>query len=289
MSEPSDPNSAGTLFEAHPRSFEQNRYVYPVLSRRAGGISIGVNLSPDKACNFNCVYCQVDRSRPGRKGPLELGRLVRELDAMFELVTSGRIYQQTKFRHTPQPLRRLNDVALSGDGEPTVCRQFSQVVSACVDACRRRPEDVKLLLLTNAGTLHGDRVRRALSELSAAGGRIWTKLDAGTESYYRQVARSEVPWQQILDNLREAAQAQPIVIQSLWMRIQGRPPPPHEQDAFCRRLGEILDAGGRIELVQIHTIARPPAEDFVTRLSGTELQSIAEKVRSLTGLPAETF
>ena len=50
-----------TLHSDHARLFEHNRFVYPVLSRRSGGISIGVNLNPDKICNFDCIYCQVDR------------------------------------------------------------------------------------------------------------------------------------------------------------------------------------------------------------------------------------
>ena len=59
--------AAASLFQDHPRSFEANRYVYPVLSRRAGGISIGVNLNVDKVCNFHCVYCQVSRGGARRK------------------------------------------------------------------------------------------------------------------------------------------------------------------------------------------------------------------------------
>ena len=46
----------------HPRRFEDFKFVYPVLSRRAHGISIGINTNPDKVCNFDCIYCQVDRT-----------------------------------------------------------------------------------------------------------------------------------------------------------------------------------------------------------------------------------
>ncbi len=53
-----------TLFTQHSRSWQSNRYVYPVISRRSKGLSIGVNLNPDKVCNFDCVYCCVDRTHP---------------------------------------------------------------------------------------------------------------------------------------------------------------------------------------------------------------------------------
>src|SRR5947208_956480 len=52
------------LFMQHSRSWRENRYVYPVISRRSKGLSIGVNLNPDKVCNFDCVYCCVDRTTP---------------------------------------------------------------------------------------------------------------------------------------------------------------------------------------------------------------------------------
>ena len=282
--------SACTLFEAHGRSFQGNRYVYPVLSRRAGGISIGVNLNRDKSCNFNCVYCQVDRSEPGQQESIDTRRLADELDGMIELVGSGRIYRESKFRRTPQPLRRLSDVALSGDGEPTAHPDFERVVGTCAEVRRRRPlDDVKLVLITNASMFHHEPVRRALEVLDANNGEIWAKLDAGSEAYFRKVARTTVPFRQILDNLREAALVRPIVIQTLLMRILDEAPLPAEQEAYCQRLQEIIAAGGRIKLVQIHTVARTPAESWVGALGNAELEAAAELVRRRTGLVVATF
>lgn len=282
------PRSA--LFAAHGRSFENNRYVYPVVSRRAGGISVGVNLNRDQSCNFNCIYCQVDRSEPEPKESVDVGRLADELDRTIELVTSGRLYEDPKFRQTPQPLRRLNDVALSGDGEPTSVPDFRPAVDTCAEVLRRRQlGDVKLVLLTNASMFHREEVRRALEVLDANRGEIWAKLDAGTEAYYRRVARTTVPFQQILDNLTAAASVRPIVIQSLWMRIFEEAPSPAELEAYCGRLGEITAAGGRIKLVQIHTVARTPAESWVSALGQAELEAAADLVRRRTGLPVETF
>jgi wyosine [tRNA(Phe)-imidazoG37] synthetase (radical SAM superfamily) len=286
-----DPSLSGNpLFEAHPRSFATNCYVYPVLSRRAGGISVGVNLNLDKACNFHCVYCQVDRTQPGEEDFVDLQRLADELQRTVELVASGRIYEGTQFRATPPSLRRFNDIALSGDGEPTMLANFDQVVDLCAEVRRRHGlADVKLVLITNASMFHRPRVRRALETLQANGGEIWAKLDAGTEDYYRLVARSAVPWRQILDNLREVAVAWPIVIQSLFMRIWDRPPPPAELEAYCDRLQEIVAAGGRIKLVQVHTIARKPTEAWVAALGNAEVEAIADLVRRRTGLAVAAF
>jgi wyosine [tRNA(Phe)-imidazoG37] synthetase (radical SAM superfamily) len=282
--------SGNPLFEAHPRTFAANCYVYPVLSRRAGGISIGINLNLDKACNFHCIYCQVDRTEPREENFVDLPRLADELDCTVELVASGRIFEATQFGKTPPLLRRLNDIALSGDGEPTAFANFDQVVDVCAEVRRRHGlDDVKLVLITNATLLHRPRVRRALETLQANGGEIWAKLDAGTEDYYRLVARSTVPWRQILDNLREAAIAWPIVIQSLFMRIWDRPPSLAELEAYCQRIEEIVAAGGQIKLVQIHTIARRPAEAWVAALGNAEVDAIAEMVRRRTGLTVAAY
>jgi wyosine [tRNA(Phe)-imidazoG37] synthetase (radical SAM superfamily) len=281
---------AESLFAVHPRSFDVNRYVYPVLSRRSGGLSLGVNLNLDKICNFDCIYCQVDRTRLGPKQKVDVARLVEELERMVEWITSGRIYEETKFRDTPPHLRRLNDIALSGDGEPTTYPNFAEIVAACAEVRRRWDlTDVKLVLITNATMFHREPVRRGLAILDANHGEIWAKLDAGTEAYYRQIDRTAVPFSRILANLVDAARVRPIVIQSLFMRVRDIATPPAEQSAYCERLGEIVAAGGKIQLVQVHTVARQPAESWVSPLSNEEVDALAALVRERTGLPVAAY
>ncbi len=291
MSDPSaETDARSLLFAAHPRSFEQNRYVYPVVSRRAGGVSIGVNLNLDKVCNFDCVYCQVDRTDLGEKEFLELDRLSAELEATVSLAASGRLFEHPRFAHTPPGWRRLNDIAFSGDGEPTTYRNFADVVSAAAEVRRRlKLDELKLVLITNASMFHREHVRRGLAILDANGGEIWAKLDAGTEAYYERIVRSAIRFQRILDNLREAARARPIVIQSMFMRVAGEAPPPEERAAYCNRLNEITAAGGRIKLVQLYTIARRPAVDWVSALTSDELDALADRVRRETGLAVSTY
>lgn len=280
--------SPNELFQSHPRSFEASRFVYPVLSRRSNGISIGVNINPDKVCNFNCVYCQVNRSESVEKRFVELDALERELNETVQAVTSGRLFEESKFSQTPEPLRRLNDIALSGDGEPTIYTNFEQVVKACADVRRRyKLADVKLVLITNASLLH--RVQRGLALMHENNGEIWAKLDAGTEDYYKTVSRSAVPFDRILNNITTTAQSHPIVIQSLFMKVQGQLPSPDQIQAYCDRLNEITSAGGQIKLVQIHTVARPPAEVWVSAIPDAQLDKLANTVSRATSLQVATF
>jgi wyosine [tRNA(Phe)-imidazoG37] synthetase (radical SAM superfamily) len=281
-----------TLFvhRDHRRNFAENLYVYAVVSRRSKGVSIGVNLNPDKVCNFDCVYCQVDRKTPPVVRDVDEARLLEELDLMLDLVTTGLLFEHERFCQTPPALRRLNDIAFSGDGEPTTCPRFREIVGAVADLKRRRGlDEVKLVLITNATMFHRPAVREALTVLDENNGEVWAKLEAGTEAYYQQIDRTTIPFQRILNNITEAARVRPVVIQALFLRLHGQPPPAAELDAFCGRLNNILRAGGRINLVQVYTIAREPAEAYVDALSAAEVDAIVDLVRRATGLAAEPF
>jgi wyosine [tRNA(Phe)-imidazoG37] synthetase (radical SAM superfamily) len=283
------------LHADHARLFERNRFVYPVLSRRSGGISIGVNLNPDKVCNFDCIYCQVDRRSQSETRFVETDALLAELRATLELVTSGAIYETEKFRDVPPHLRRLNDIAFSGDGEPTTYKNFDELMESCAAVKREfelrhssfdiRHSSLKLVLITNASMFHRPHVQRGLEILDRNNGEIWAKLEAGTEEYYKLVDRTPIPFRQVLDNITAAARVRPLVIQALFMNVNGDPPSQTELDAFCDRLSEIAADGGQLKLVQIYTIARRPTESFVTPLANVDVDRIVSLVRDRTGLP----
>jgi wyosine [tRNA(Phe)-imidazoG37] synthetase (radical SAM superfamily) len=286
----SDQDAIRPLLTQHQRVFDAHRFVYPVLSRRSGGISLGVNLNPDKVCNFDCIYCQVDRTRQSETRFVELDALLAELESMLGVITGGRLYENSRFAETPAAWRRLNDIAFSGDGEPTTYRNFDEIVERCAVVKTQLGLDaVKMVLITNASMFHRPHVERGLKILDAHQGEIWAKLEAGTDAYYQLVERTPIPFRQILDNIAAAARVRPLVIQSLFMRIAGQAPPADELAAFCDRLNEITASGGRLSLVQVYTVARKPAENFVAPLSDAEVDAIVELVTSRTGIPAKPF
>ncbi len=292
MSEPNPTNSENPLplFADHSRSYHANKFVYPVLSRRSRGISIGVNLNPDKVCNFDCIYCQVDRRSEAETRFVEMDRLMAELDSMLHLVSSGEIYEDPKFHSVPAALRRLNDIAFSGDGEPTTFRNFDQLMQAAAGLKQRHNlPAVKMVLITNASMFHRPVVKNGLLVLDQNQGEIWAKLDAGTEAYFQRVERTKIPFQQILDNITSAAQIRPLVIQTLFMRIHNQAPSLEEIRAYCDRLNEIAALGGELKLIQLYTIARQPAESFAAPLSEAELSGITEQVSENTRLDVEQF
>lgn len=295
-SSPTKESSLGSLMNIlpqhtrHPREFEQNRFVYPVLSRRSRGISVGVNLNPDKVCNFDCIYCQVDRRSESETRFVEFDLLLAELEAMLTWVASGEIFTHPQFASVPAPLRRLNDMAFSGDGEPTTYRNFDVIMERAAALKRKLGlEAVKMVLITNATMFHRPAVERGLAILDQNQGEVWAKLDAGTAEYYKLIDRTSIPFQRVLDNLVLASKVRPIVIQSLFMRVNGVGPAVAEITAYVERLKEILQAGGQLTRVQVYTVARPPAESFVTALDAGEVQAIADRVIAETGLSVEAY
>lgn len=278
------------LHTQHQRRFDESKFVYPVLSRRSGGISLGVNLNPDKVCNFDCIYCQVDRTTESDTRFVELPRMLDELAHFLKLVTSGELYETEKFSHTPPRLRRLNDIAFSGDGEPTTHRNFDEVIAAAAELKQRHQlSEVKLVLITNASMFHRPHVLRGLEILDQNNGEIWAKLEAGTEAYFKLIDRTPISLRQIVDNITSAARVRPLVVQSLFMRVAGEPPTAAEFDAYCDRLNEITAAGGQLAYIQIYTVARKPTESYVTPLTDAEVDRLVARVRERTGIQARAF
>ena len=173
-------SSVGTAFGC-PRDFLDNRFVYTVISPRAGGLSVGVNANPDKFCNFDCVYCEVNRGEPSREPRLDVDVMAKELERTLEMVQSGRIHERACYRTLPIEMTMLRHVALSGDGEPTHCPNFVEVVETVIHLrARGRFPFFKLVLITNASGLDRPAVAQGL-RLFTPRDEVWAKLDGGTQ------------------------------------------------------------------------------------------------------------
>ncbi len=261
-----------------------NRLVCLYVSSRAGGLAIDANLNPDGRCNFNCAYCDVDRSQLSREPVVDVARLAAELRAMLALVHSDRMQEQAGFQNLPLELRRLRLVALSGDGEPTLSPVFCEAVETVVHvrALGGWPF-FKLVLLTNASALDQPRVQRGLRHFTRQD-EIWAKLDAGTQAFFERINRAPDTLAHILRNILRVAKERPVVIQSLFARMRGQNPPAHEVLEYVARLQELQAAGAQISSVQIYSANQATPNSECTHLSLAALSGIARQVREGTGL-----
>jgi len=273
----------------YPRDYLGKHFVYVAISPRARGLSVGVNLNPDQQCNFDCVYCEVDRRAPGNFEPLVLTVLATELESTLSLVRSGALREQPLYSRVPPELLRLRHVAISGDGEPTLCPQFREAVETVVHVrATSRLGFFKIVLITNASNLDAPQVQDGL-RLLTRDDEIWAKLDVGTQAQMNLVNKSEVPIEKILSNILLVARQRPVVIQSLFPAMNGSTPSEHDIEQYAQRLKELSTAGAQIPLVQVYSATRPTVNPNCGHLPLRTLSCIAQTVRSRTGLNVEVF
>jgi wyosine [tRNA(Phe)-imidazoG37] synthetase (radical SAM superfamily) len=277
------------LHSAHPRSYESFTYAYPVLSRRSGGVSFGVNLNLDKLCNFDCPYCQVDRTVPGKPQLLDLARIREEVEALLDSVDEKGVCRLPLFDALPDDQKMLRDIALSGDGEPTMVPEFPAVATAMAELQASRPDlDFKLVLITNATLLDRASVQTGVASLLSKRGEVWAKLDAGTEAWYQKVNISRVNLDRIEANLIALGKAHPFKIQSFFCNMGGQGWDEAELAAWLGRVSRVRDSGARILEVQLYTLARRPAESFVHPVSAEFLAGVQQRVEAL-GIRAKIY
>ncbi|MSR62339.1 MAG: radical SAM protein [Planctomycetes bacterium] len=265
------------------------RYVYPVVSRRAQGVSVGVNLNQNNACNWRCVYCQVPELTRGKAPEIELAVLEHELRGLLGEIARGGWLE----RHAPEGARRLNDVAFSGNGEPTSSPQFAPAV----ELVRRLLAElellghVKVVLITNGSLIHAAAVQRGLRTLASAGGEVWFKLDSATDEGMQAINDVTPGLARVRANLRMACALAPTWIQTCVFARRGVPPSALERTAMLELLRAELREGLRPRGVLLYGLARPshqPEAPELTRLPPEWLEDFARELRAL-GLEVRTF
>ncbi|MCA9704572.1 MAG: radical SAM protein [Myxococcales bacterium] len=268
----------------HDRDAAGLTYVYPVVSRRAGGVSVGINLNPNNACNWRCVYCQVPHLVRGAAPPIDEDQLEAELRGFLAQARRDAWLRE----HVEEPYRRLVDVAFSGNGEPTTSPQLESIVGRVLAVL----EDEGLahldkVLITNGSQLHKPGALRAVARLGAGGGEAWFKLDSATAAGRRAINDAASSPEAARDNLRRCAAACRTRLQTCVLAIDGQPPSEAEQAAYLALLAEELAAGTPLAGVLLYGLARPSMQPEAPRLSALPaswLQAYGARIRAL-GLP----
>ncbi|MEZ5614315.1 MAG: radical SAM protein [Rhodocyclaceae bacterium] len=264
----------------HSRDSAGLTYVYPVVSRRAGGVSIGINLNPNNACNWRCIYCQVPDLRRGASPSIDLALLERELRGFIDDLLHGDFMR----KHVPEGSRKITDVAFSGNGEPTSAREFPEAVALVGRVLRDAGLDgkVKIRVITNGSLLGRGRVRQGLRLLGELGGEAWFKVDAGTAEGFRRINNAAISPESVVRNLRRCAKLCPTWVQTCIFALDGEGPAESELLAYLDLLARAAGAG--LAGVHLYGLARPSMQPETKRLSNLpedRLEEIAARVRGL--------
>jgi wyosine [tRNA(Phe)-imidazoG37] synthetase (radical SAM superfamily) len=263
----------------HNRNSAGMTYVYPVISRRAGGVSIGINLNVNNACNWACLYCQVPGLKRGGPLKIELSQLETELRRFLHDAVSGDFLK----RYAPPGFQRLADVAFSGNGEPTSAREFPETVEI---AGRLIAEfglslQVKLRVITNGSLMHRARTQRGIARIGELGGEVWFKIDRGTTEGILRVNSAATTPAKIRKALRTCAKLAPTWIQSCLFLIDDQEISAAEFDAYLELIASVRDAVEGVHLYGLARTSQQPEAKRLSALGAESFSSLAARVAAL--------
>ena len=269
----------------HDRDYGDLKYVYPVISRRSAGLSLGINLNVDKLCNFDCPYCQVDRTYSS-KIRFNHEEMKQELVNIIEDIRNGSVWTLSRFKNVERDKKIFKDVAIAGDGEPSTSPHLLETMSYLQKIAKNYPLP-EIVWISNATGLNKRKTKQALSILEQLKGTIWAKLDAGTQEYFKLISASNYNIDRIQSMIEQLPAGVKLKIQTCFMKVEGSPPSMNEIDSYISRLKSIHQKH-QIAEVQIYTIARKPAQDFVSPLSLKEMQDLLAPLEK-TELPVKFY
>ncbi len=214
------------------------KYVFgPVPSRRLGQ-SLGIDTIPLKTCNWNCIYCQLGRSRP----------LVNE---RREFIPREEILAEVKQALNAHRPGEIDWITFVGSGEPTLHSGIGWLIREI-----KTITDLPVAVITNGSLLYLPEVQEALMPAGA----VLPSLDAGSPGRYRRINRPhpQVTFKHLLDGLvsfRQQYQGK------LWIEVMLMKDVNDSESA----LDEIATALQRIQPDEVHLVlpTRPPAETWV--------------------------
>jgi wyosine [tRNA(Phe)-imidazoG37] synthetase (radical SAM superfamily) len=266
----------------HSRDIAGMTYVYPVISRRAGGVSVGINLNPNNACNWRCVYCQVPNLTRGGPPPIDLMQLETELRQILERLYSGDYLE----RHAPPEARRVVDIAFSGNGEPTSAVEFPAAVEIAGRVLDGFPvsEPPLLRLITNGSLLDRIAVQRGIATLGGRGGETWFKVDAVGLAAMRRINGVGYQPETVLRRLERCSGLCATWVQTCLFSFDGKPPQEKLLSDYLELLAQVRD---RLAGVHLYGLARPslqPEASQLTSLPTAWLEAFAKRIEEKTGL-----
>lgn len=266
--------------EDHNRDVTGMTYIYPVVSRRAQGVSVGINLNVNNACNWRCIYCQVPNLTRGGPPAIELAQLKQELNSMMQALLHGDFMQ----RYVAETDRRLMDIAFSGNGEPTTCKQFGEVLDIVAEVMQQYDliqQDVKVRLITNGSQMDKVEVQAWMKKLAQINGEVWFKIDAGNRAGFARINDIQMTPEAHIKRLKTCAALCPTLVQTCMFALDGIAP--SEAD-IADYLALIKQVSSEIKGVHLYSVARPsyqPEAPRLGRLDEAWLNQMAERIRTL--------
>lgn len=267
----------------HSRDIVGLKYIYPVISRRAGGLSIGVNFNSNNACNWRCVYCQVPDLVRGAAPELDFQRLEWELRFFLDKVLHGDFFDQFDVSHEH---RVIKDIAISGNGEPTSLNGFAEAVRLIGQIASEKGvlPNSHFVLITNGSLLHQKSVQDGLKVFDQLGGQVWFKLDSASNAGRRAINDNKQSNQQVLENLRICTSICETLLQTCVLSYLSDEERETEKQAYIDFLKLLKQKQYRLKKILLYTVARPSMQaeaENIQKIAESEMTSFADKIAAM--------
>ncbi len=217
----------------------------PVPSRRLG-LSLGINIIPHKTCTYNCVYCEV-----GRTTNLTV---VRKSFYDPEVI-------KREFVGNIDKVGKIDYVTFSGSGEPTLNKDIGELIRFV------KGKGYRTCVLTNGSLLYLDDVKNDLMEADV----VIPSLDSARRKSFSKVNRPHhsLILKKIVDGIRDFTKEFKGKVWLEVLFVKGV----NDSDEDVRALVEALSTIKPFK-IQIGTVDRPPADDWVEKLSNKDMMDI---------------
>jgi wyosine [tRNA(Phe)-imidazoG37] synthetase (radical SAM superfamily) len=263
----------------HSRDIAGLKYVYPVISRRSGGLSIGINFNTNNACNWHCVYCQVPNLVRGSAPPIDFSLLGSELRFFLDQIKNGAFYRQFA---VSTELQQIKDIALSGNGEPTSVADFDQAIDLIATIAMEYQvfPKARFVLISNGSLMHQTKVQQGLKRLQHYGGEVWFKIDSGSLAGRKAINGCRDDNNKILQKLQQSAERCHTKIQSCLLDYDVFPWNQDARQAFLAFFQQIKQTTV-VNQVMLYTLARPslqPEASKITAIQPSQIQFFAREL-----------
>ena len=247
----------------------------PIKSRRLGN-SLGVNLLPThkKLCNFNCIYCECGWNEETK----DINDKLNNKEDIKRALKARLI--EMKEKNIP-----LDSITFSGNGEPTMHPEFSDIIDIVVELRNQYAKDAKISVLSNATNLIRDDVFNALHKVDNP----ILKLDAGTEKMFYAINKAKpkvISFEKTIERLIEFGKD--AIIQTLLLR--GENDNIKIDNTTEEEFKSWLEIVKRIKprYVMLYPIDRITPESNLEKLTKEELEFFANKIRAI-GIETKTY
>jgi wyosine [tRNA(Phe)-imidazoG37] synthetase (radical SAM superfamily) len=261
----------------HNRNVIGMKYVYPVVSRRAGGVSIGINLNINNACNWRCIYCNVPDLSRGAPDAIAMDVLEQELHSFLHEVTHGNFMEE----YVDAADRQLKDIAFSGNGEPTSAKEFPQVLDLVASVLKEFNllGKIKLRLITNGSLMDKSHVLATMKNLAAYNGEVWFKVDAGSKEGISRINDVTLNPDSHILRLINCAKVCPTFIQTCMFALDGMPPSEQDIQAYLALVNRVKDVIQGVHLYGLARLSLQPEASRLSRLSTEWLEMMGQRIR----------